>query len=349
MYVSRGISESYLAELLLASESRSGCLYCGKCEDFVYDPRFEKIRIDRSTPASSASDRNSILSTALTSFPDGKKRKLNSIYPTGEEDKFLLPHSNNLSCLAGSPRGIFDLGQTCYLSVILQAMIHNPLMRNYFLSSRHDTAECTITNCTVCALTASFTDILATERKDGHGPLDMLYSSWKNHPVRSDSRSSKRALNPQALAGHQQQDAHEYFQSLLDQLHASDKCTKGKDSKICNCLYHQVFFGIMRSTVTCRNCNNVTVAEDPMLDLNLDLRQHAKRRKMDPKSAGAKAPADDTPLELTQCIGNYTSPEKLGIDSYICRSKDCGNTPQRATKHQTIKKLPPTLCIQLKV
>ena len=86
-----------------------------------------------------------------------------------------------------------------------------------------------------------------------------------------------------------------------------------------------------------------------MLDLNLDLRHHAKRRKMDTKAPGAKPPPDDAPLELTQCIRHYTSPEKLGPDSYICRARECGNIPQRAKKHQTIKKLPPTLCIQLKV
>ena len=75
------------------------------------------------------------------------------------------------------------MGQTCYLSVILQAMIHNPMMRNYFLSSRHDSVECEIDNCVVCALTISFSDILATEKMDGHGPVDLLYRSWKHAPV----------------------------------------------------------------------------------------------------------------------------------------------------------------------
>ena len=50
-----------------------------------------------------------------------------------------------------------------------------------------------------------------------------------------------------------------------------------------------------------------------------------------------------------QCLRNFTSPEKLAPDAYSCRSKECANTPQRARKHLTIKKLPPTLCIQLKV
>ena len=95
-----------------------------------------------------------------------------------------------LSCQAGAPRGIFNLGQTCYMSVILQAMIHNPLMRNFFLACRHDTTDCANENCVACALTASFSDVLATEKIDGHGPVELLYKSWRNHPVRSCLRNN---------------------------------------------------------------------------------------------------------------------------------------------------------------
>ena len=166
-------------------ESRSGCLWCALCDDFVYDPVFERIRVDQSLPPNLAGTdkfRGEYVKQLMASL-ETKKRKLGAVYPGSEEDKFVLPNSNQLSCQAGAPRGIWNLGQTCYLSVILQAMVHNPLMRNYFLSSRHDTAECTIDNCILCALTASFTDILATEKFDGHGPVEMLSKSWKNHPV----------------------------------------------------------------------------------------------------------------------------------------------------------------------
>lgn len=131
---------------------------------------------------------------------------------------------------------------------------------------------------------------------------------------------------------------------MLDQLHSSSGCMKSKDSKACSCLYHQTFFGKLRSTVTCLQCRNVTVAEDPIIDLSLDLRTQVKRRKLDPKTAGTEAP-----LDLSTCLRNFTTSEKLQTDAYTCKSDECGNTPQRARKHLTIKKLPPTLCIQLKV
>ena len=208
-------------------------------------------------------------------------------------------------------------------------MIHNPLMRNYFLASRHDSSECQLENCTGCAMTTSFTDMLATEKIDGHGPVELLSKSWKNSPD---------------LSGYRQQDAHEFFQALLDHLHSSEVHSKERVSKNCSCIYHQTFFGRLRSTVTCLKCKNVTTAEDPIVDLSLDLRSQVKRRKMDPKLTNI-----EEPLELSACLKSFTSPEKLSPDAYTCRSSDCGGTHQRSRKHFTIKRLPPTLCIQLKV
>ena len=145
------------------------------------------------------------------------------------------------------------------------------------------------------------------------------------------------------MAGYHQQDAHEYFQAMLDQLHEASGC-EIDNSKTCDCIYHQTFYGKLRSTVTCLECHNITTSEDPIIDLSLDLRHQVKKRKLDPKTAST-----DVPLELSTCLKNYTSPEKLQVDAYTCMSAQCGNTPKRARKHLTIKKLPPTLCIQLKV
>lgn len=151
-------------------------------------------------------------------------------------------------------------------------------------------------------------------------------------------------MTTQDLAGYRQQDAHEYFQFMLDQLHQMSVCAEEKDSRSCECLYHQSFYGKFRSTVTCLACKNVTTAGDPFIDLSLDLHHQAKRRKL-----GVGLPSNEAPLELTGCLGSFTSSERLPPDAYTCKSEKCQNTPQRAIKHVTIKKLPPSLCIQLKV
>ncbi|MCJ1372960.1 hypothetical protein MMC20_004186 [Loxospora ochrophaea] len=300
----------------LSIESRSGFLHCAICKDFIYDPTFERIRIEMN-PSSSMND---------------KKRKLDVLYPQREEDELVSPNSNELSCMAGAPRGMYNLGQTCYMSVILQAMIHNPFMPKHFLSSRHDTTECTEDLCIPCAMIGSFADVLATEKTEGHGPVELLFKTWKHNPN---------------LAGYKQQDAHEFFQFLVDQLHTT---TGSANKKACDCLYHNVFYGKLNSSVTCLACRNVTISEDPIIDLSLDLRNHAKKSKLDHKSSVSTTnhPDDHQPLHLSTCLKNFTTPEKLQPDAYTCRSDKCGHTAQRAKKHLTIKKLPPTLCIQLK-
>ncbi|MCJ1308615.1 hypothetical protein MMC25_002268 [Agyrium rufum] len=258
-----------------------------------------------------------------------RKRKLSSQYCYGDEEKVILPNANVLACSSGAPRGLFNLGATCYMSVILQAMICNPMMRNYFLTGRHDVTECTIENCVACSMAALFGEMLASDRVEGYGPVELLYKSWRND---------------EELEGVKQQDAHQYFQSFLNQLHLSSGKGSPKASKDCTCFYHQIFAGKLQSTVLCLTCRNVSETEDPIIDLSLDIRHQAKKRKMD---SNAKA-NPDSPLELETCLKNFTASEKLGADAYKCRSDICRDTHQRARKHLTIKRLPPTMCITFK-
>jgi ubiquitin carboxyl-terminal hydrolase 22/27/51 len=141
----------------------------------------------------------------------------------------------------------------------------------------------------------------------------------------------------QALAGYQQQDAHEYMQFILNTLHRQNG--GGSDSEDCDCMVHQTFYGKLSSTVTCDKCRNVTTALDPYMDLSLDIRNQTKRRKMDVKSG------DDIQLDLRDCLERFTSREKLAAAEYTCQTCDSG---QNATKQLSIKRLPPVLPVHLK-
>lgn len=128
------------------------------------------------------------------------------------------------------------------------------------------------------------------------------------------------------LAGYAQQDAHEFFISALNNIHAG---CDGQKLSNCDCIIHTTFAGLLQSNVTCLRCRNVTTTCDPMLDISLGLRPVEKKKKLLPN--GRRVSLDDLVRSkqgntLLDCLDRYTQPEKLGPNEYSCSK--CGNTFQ---------------------
>lgn len=123
------------------------------------------------------------------------------------------------------------------------------------------------------------------------GPTSFLTTTWK--------ASSE-------LAGYSQQDAHEFFISTLNQIHAT---SRGSTKAQCDCIVHTTFDGLLQSDVRCERCNNVTPTTDPMLDISLEIE-------------GKALEATRQDLTLASCLRKYTHPEKLGANDYSCAK--CG-------------------------
>ncbi|KAL4791199.1 hypothetical protein BDV19DRAFT_313846 [Aspergillus venezuelensis] len=285
-------------------ESRSRALFCQGCEDMVYDHGLERSR--SGTPESTT---------------QADKRRFSE---SSADEVYVKSNANKRPCAKQGVRGLFNLGQTCYLNVILQTMLHDPILSTYFLGNGHQLHDCTVSDCIGCAVAEAFADFHSIDKPEGFAALNLLLASWRASPT---------------LAGYQQQDAHEYYQFLVDKLHTSAEPHGDSHEKGCSCFFHRTFYGKLRSSVTCDKCGNVTKTEDPIVDLSLDVQVQAKKRAM----GGTGTSAMPT---LNGCLESFTSPEKLMADVYNCSG--CGNTPQKATKQLRIKKLPAILCMQLK-
>ncbi|KAG0042662.1 hypothetical protein BGZ83_000206 [Gryganskiella cystojenkinii] len=291
-------------------------LYCNSCKDFVYDRDFDNIY-------NSEALRNAEI-VSMVQEP-GLKRAQFSRWYAGNKEAALIRAGTKLKPCQGL-RGLRNMGSTCFMNVILQCFIHNPLLRGYFLSDQHSSKRCEVkTDCMGCEMDQLFTQFYSGQ-KVPYGPCSFLHTMW---------------MSSSDLAGYAQQDAHEFFISALNQIHA-----KSPNSKLhhCTCIIHKTFAGVLQSDVTCMNCANVTSANDPILDISLDLRPTKRSKSSVNKVRGIHE--NDGPNSLADCLDRYTHPEKLGTNEYNCSK--CGKSGQEATKQLSMKVLPPVLSFQLK-
>ncbi|CDK28600.1 unnamed protein product [Kuraishia capsulata CBS 1993] len=225
-------------------------------------------------------------------------------------------------------RGFVNMGATCFMSSILQTMVHNPFIRDYYMSGEHFDCDKELGECIACCVGEIFSEFYTSNKTNGYGPTALLTAAWK----------VKRSL-----AGYSEQDAHEFWQFTLDELHKAhvamneDKIELSKRQKKnssphamlldCSCVTHKTFAGELQSSIMCTKCSSLTLTADPMLDLSLEISKK-----------------EDDNNNLISCLDKFTNIESLDM-MYNCDT--CGKrTP--ATKKLTIKRLSPVLAIQLK-
>lgn len=281
--------------------NESGQVICFECDKFVGHPRLERVRILRLQEAG-----------MLSTYPGLPVYKCEH---NADREKRVIAHSRVPTFKASKGlKGFINMGSTCFMSSILQVVVHNPFIRDYYMSGAHLDCPKSPDDCISCCVNEIFQDFYTSTSTNGYGPSSLLTAAWKVK---------------KSLAGYSQQDAHEFWQFLIHQIHKNDtQCTSrevtpenGKSPR-CNCITHRIFAGELQSTLTCTNCGNSRVTVDPMLDLSLEI-QHKT---------------------LVECLDRFTNAEKLDI-MYEC--PNC-KTTSGVTKQLKLRRLPPTLCIQLK-
>ncbi|SMN20537.1 similar to Saccharomyces cerevisiae YMR223W UBP8 Ubiquitin-specific protease that is a component of the SAGA (Spt-Ada-Gcn5-Acetyltransferase) acetylation complex [Maudiozyma saulgeensis] len=272
--------------------SSNQLLYCFKCQDYVGDVEM----INSSFLNKSWDEINS-----TTDIPQMKRR--DGLY------------------------GFINMGSTCFISSVIQCLIHNPYIVNFSMSQQHYN-KCQIkdpTGCISCSLDIIIAESygnMGNKNSDSRTPVDphegfisFLNCAWK--------------IN-QNFAGYSQQDAHEFLQFLLNQLHNDYKRVEHRtstttDGSSCKCLIHSMFQGALKSSIVCSSCNDDSkTIIDPFMDLSLDIKDKTT---------------------LYNCLDSFHKRETLNDYHYHCPQCDTTDDP---TKQLTIDKLGSMLTLQLK-
>lgn len=214
-------------------------------------------------------------------------------------------------------RGFVNMGSTCFMSSVIQTFIHNPIIRDYFMTEGHMYCPQDKNDCITCSIDEIFTNFYTSNKISGFGPVSLLNAAWK--------------IN-KSLAGYSEQDAHEFWQFLVNQLH-QDLTDKHKDPFLlkrenndegsCDCIVHKTFSSDLQSSITCLQCGNVTNTIDPIIDFSLGIKNSQ---------------------DLIECFKHFTQDEKLDV-KYNC--SNC-KTKTSVSKKLSILKFPNVLAIQLK-
>ncbi|KAA0197021.1 Ubiquitin carboxyl terminal hydrolase 22 [Fasciolopsis buskii] len=128
--------------------------------------------------------------------------------PSFEELK-LFPHITSIAppctTLGGRPtRGLINMGNTCFLNVVIQALTHTPVLRDFLLADLHRCDNpARSRSCLACEM-IRVTQEIYSPALTPFVPSNLLYAIW---------------LHASHLAGYEQRDAHEFLITLLTLIH----------------------------------------------------------------------------------------------------------------------------------
>ena len=261
---------------------------------------------------------------------------INNTTETSQLQTHTKPRQPNEHIVENTPiRGLWNLGNTCFMNSVLQCLSHTlPLKQFYvsdeymqFLNNKGD-------------LSNAFKRVMVE-----------LWGTTTNYSVDSnDLKKQVRAITDR-FPKYDQHDAHEFMRFLLNELHEeiNRASVEGRKSPADNetleeaCARYltwedsrisELFGGMLRSDVYCSVCSNQSTVYIPFMDIALPIPELSYSSSSDPA------------VHLTDCLNMLTTEEILDNEE----RPYCNNCKEltRSTKHLDITKLPRFFVIQLK-
>jgi ubiquitin C-terminal hydrolase len=269
-------------------------------------------------------------------------------------------NSFSMACQKPGTVGLANLGNTCYMNSVVQALLAVGEWRQFFMNvvvssdggssainlpalrniERRDTLDC------FTALSARKAAVPADELSlslEMHKLMRVLWSGkWRCATAYGFLRAVWHYFP--AMANFRQQDAQEFWCLLRDQLHTElAKQPSGRT------IVSRTFGGTLRSRITCPRCGHTSDTLTPLLELSLGI-QHpssssggSRSSPRGSRSSALLSGASSSTTTLGYCLARFGDEER--IDGYACER--CKRSV-RASKQLRIVQLPKVLCIVLK-
>lgn len=207
-------------------------------------------------------------------------------------------------------RGLYNLGHTCFMNAILQAIYRLfPLQCLFIQQQQMQSGQKSDDRFSLGIATMHlFIEMLrpSTPTSESVGeswkpvaPKALLLALWRTH---------------RRLSGYEQQDAHEFFLALVDALHQEENTRAGGKSlhsghQPCDCCIHsRVFDALLESCVECPNCHTRSSLIESAVDLSLGMAPTVREALQEYFACERLATAD---YFCGECRGHYAASKTL--------------------------------------